>query len=401
MSAITASIGTSLNPDTREAVHDALERARAGLAGKAPAVAVVTTTVDHPAKTSFAAFREGLGSNVAIHGATTSLGVLGHGGVIAGPDGSVGVMLLAADEGAHLFTASGAIGANARDSGRDAARQLSVRAKGLGDPRAILLHASPGKEEELLVGIAEVFPQAPVFGGSAADHAIAGEWSVFTEEGPQGNALSMVGFFGDLRAGGALVAPFEPSGSEGRVTAADDRVLASVDGRPAADVLGEWVGGAIDFQVREGGNVLAQTALRPLGKRRRGSDGDHFVTIHPAQIKRPAGTVDLFARTETGETLCAMRGTREGLIEAIPRVVADALATTGLKKDEVRAAILIYCAGCAGSVGALLDEGLKRHLGAQLPGTPLLGFCTFGEQGHVPGLGNVHQDLSLSLLLVG
>jgi hypothetical protein len=27
--------------------------------------------------------------------------------------------------------------------------------------------------------------------------------------------------------------------------------------------------------------------------------------------------------------------------------------------------------------------------------------CTFGEQGFIPGLGNVHQDLSVSLLLIG
>ncbi len=30
---------------------------------------------------------------------------------------------------------------------------------------------------------------------------------------------------------------------------------------------------------------------------------------------------------------------------------------------------------------------------------PMLGLCTFGEQGHIPGLGNVHQDLSLGLTL--
>jgi hypothetical protein len=29
----------------------------------------------------------------------------------------------------------------------------------------------------------------------------------------------------------------------------------------------------------------------------------------------------------------------------------------------------------------------------------MLGLCTFGEQGYIPGLGNVHQDLSLSLTL--
>jgi hypothetical protein len=72
-----------------------------------------------------------------------------------------------------------------------------------------------------------------------------------------------------------------------------------------------------------------------------------------------------------------------------------------LRKDQVRAGVLIYCAGCAGSVGQSLDEGLRKHLADELGDVPLLGMCTFGEQGFVPGLGNLHQDLSVSLVLIG
>jgi hypothetical protein len=64
----------------------------------------------------------------------------------------------------------------------------------------------------------------------------------------------------------------------------------------------------------------------------------------------------------------------------------------------VKGAALIFCAGCAGALGSRIDEGLKTF-SRLLPGVPMLGLCTFGEQGFIPGLGNVHQDLSLSLTL--
>ena len=44
---------------------------------------------------------------------------------------------------------------------------------------------------------------------------------------------------------------------------------------------------------------------------------------------------------------------------------------------------------------------LQAELGPRLGSAPLLGLCTFGEQGFVPGIGNLHQDLSVSLLLLG
>jgi len=84
-------------------------------------------------------------------------------------------------------------------------------------------------------------------------------------------------------------------------------------------------------------------------------------------------------------------------------VLADLHAQTSarLAPEKTRAALLIYCAGCAGAVGPELDQALRARLRPLLKDIPLLGLCTFGEQGHIPGLGNVHQDLSVSLLLLG
>lgn len=96
-----------------------------------------------------------------------------------------------------------------------------------------------------------------------------------------------------------------------------------------------------------------------------------------------------------------MAGSADGLIDVVGELVRTALRSSGLRKDEVRGGALIYCAGCAGAVGPSLDEGLRRQLAPELGDIPLLGMCTFGEQGFVRGLGNVHQDISVSLVLIG
>ena len=58
-------------------------------------------------------------------------------------------------------------------------------------PRIVLLAATPGNEEEVIAGIGDVLPGVPIFGGSAADHAIEGAWSVFTSQGAVKSAVSI------------------------------------------------------------------------------------------------------------------------------------------------------------------------------------------------------------------
>jgi hypothetical protein len=108
--------------------------------------------------------------------------------------------------------------------------------------------------------------------------------------------------------------------------------------------------------------------------------------------------VDIFARIEQGDEVCLMMASPEALINEVAHLIDSALAQGGLTAREVKGAALIFCAGCAGALGSRIDDGL-RTFQRLLPGVPLMGLCTFGEQGYIPALGNVHQDLSLSLTL--
>ena len=399
MSHLLAGLGWSVHAETAVAITQAIAQALPPLQGYAPSVAFVTTTVEHDAQRVFDALRAAL-PGTAIHGITTSLGLLGREGVISGTDGVVGVLLLAGSGGVRVAVGAAPISGDPRAAAQLAAQQLLQQGDGV-LPRVILFNASPGHEEALLQTLAEQLPGVPAFGGSAADHAIAGEWSVFTSSGPLKDAVSLVGIFGAVAVGGAIRAPYVPTGHHGQVTASSGRTLHELDGRPAADVLNEWLDGALTEQIREGGNILAQTALRPLGIQCQTEAGVHWLTIHPAHINQVDRSVSLFACAAPGQTLCVMEGSVSGLTTVLGDLCSESLARAGLLPHQVGLAILIYCAGCAGAIGAELDAGLRAQLADRLGNAPLLGMCTFGEQGHVPGFGNCHQDLSVSLLLIG
>jgi hypothetical protein len=398
MSDLIIGVGTSVAAEANAAVGEALAIARRALGGREPGLALITSTVEHRAEDVHAALRRELPS-VPIHGATSCLGVIGGDRVVSGPGGAVGVALFASAGKASFAVGSASLEGGGRAAGRAAAEEL-LPSHGGAQPKLILLAATPGEEEAVLAGIAEIYPEAPVYGGSAADHAIAGDWSIYTDRGARREGVTLAAIFGDMRIGGAFGAPYRPAETSATVTEAAGRTLRTLGGEPAGAVLQRWVGDDIAEQVREGGNLLVQTALRPLGQTVPVPGGTPFhLALHPA-FAHPGGAIDLFAVPTPGATLCPMSGTPDALVGIVESLAAQALTAADLRREDVRGAFLVYCAGCAGALGPRVDEAIAK-LSAALGGVPLLGTCSFGEQGRVPSLGNVHANLSVAVLLFG
>jgi hypothetical protein len=292
MSDLRVGVGTSVSADTKAAVAEAVALARAALGGQAPALALVGATVDHAAPALWAALREAL-PGVLIHGATSSLGMLSGRGIVMGPGGGVAVQLFASAK--HVAFAVGAADFTdgARAAGRRAAEKISAGTGGK-TPRLLLVAATPGDEEAVLAGIGEVFPGVPVFGGSAADHAIEGAWSIFTDRGTERAGVSLAAFCSEgreLALGTAFDGPYQPTDQRAAVGEVQGRKLVRLGAEPAGAVLERWVGPAIADQVRVGGNLLVQTALSPLGVAHdtgRGSQR-HGRDLPDARVARLAG----------------------------------------------------------------------------------------------------------------
>ena len=399
MKSLEIGVGVSQAKDTLASVQEAVSKAKLGLT-VTPGLALVTTTVEHEREPFLAAVRAAL-PDIAVSGITTSLGILGTSGVVSSANGVVGVMLFASPDGSVQFGAASASATdNVGEAAAAAASRIQMQQPGK-TPSVLLVTPTPGAEEDVLAGIARVFPGVPAYGGSAADHAIQGEWSAFGNDGVHTNGVAIAAVFGNVKVGGAFVSPYSVTATEAVVTESDGRTIQKLDGRPAATVLGEWVGESISDQVQSGGVVLAQTALSPLAIRRKAGTRTHHIPTHPFQIVQPGGAVRVFTKPAQGDVICLLEGSVEALTGHLQNLVAEALSSGSMSKRDVTGGFLIYCAGCAAAVGAELDNALRTHLQSALGEVPLLGLCTFGEQGFVPELGNAHHNLSLSLVLFG
>ncbi len=334
-----------------------------------------------------------------IHGATSCLGAMtdeglhsddGHGAAALGfvdPDGAFGVGLRA--KGGDP---SGAATAAVADALADAGRPGEV-------PAAVFVTGAPGDEEEVLRGIeAAIGRGVPILGGSAADNDVSGRWSVFDRERSAPDAVVVTALFPSSEVAFAFHSGYEPTGHVGRVTRASGRTLHEIDGRPAARVYSEWIGGALDDTLASGGNVLARTSLHPLGRVAGTLRGTTYYQLSHPDAVTPEAALTLFTDVAVGEELVLMEGTPDSLVERAGRVARSALRTYDLDADRIAGGLVVYCAGCMLTVRPRMDE-VVAGLRAALPGRPFLGSFTFGEQGCFPGGENRHGNLMISVLL--
>jgi hypothetical protein len=265
-------------------------------------------------------------------------------------------------------------------------------------PEVLLLHATPGFEERILEGVEDAFggEPPPLYGGSAADDDLSGQWRVFHGGSTIESGFVLVGFASDAEIHGSFVSGYNPGSRRGRVTSAAGRVLRTIDHRPAAEVYDEWLGGALAAKRREGGVVLAETTLHPLGRAiDRVGAFQRYVLTHPHRVEAD-GSLSLFTDVSEGDELVLMVGSRDALFDRTDQVAARA----GRSAKTVRGGILVYCGGCVGVTGDRTGH-VSERFGARIGRAPFIGAATYGEQGCFTGrtATNRHGNLMADAIL--
>ncbi len=330
-----------------------------------------------------------------VFGATSSGGVFCSKGFVRGAQ----VLLGEDSDGVQAGSSTQACGAAgawraSRDACAEIARQLG------GPPTALLLHATPGFEERVLAGIEAVYEGncPPVYGGSAADDDLKGNWRVFGSGRVEAEGFVLTGFRSTRKIHGSFVAGYLPTQQRGVVSRAQGRIVYEIDGRPAADVYNSWRNGALAGRMG-GGVVLADTTLYPVGRlidKIRGIP--RYLLSHPHQIL-PDRSLSFFTDMATGDELVMMMGSTASLLDRTEQAVSRAM---GLDRDggPLSGGILIYCGGCVMALGertsevaSLFDQQIKR--------APFIGAATFGEVGCFAGptAVNRHGNLMCDTLL--
>ncbi len=388
---------TSSTKHTIQAVVDAYNELVTQLGAK-PHLLMLQCSINYDVETLLSTLRE-MAPNIPLHGGTSCMGVMtesgfhnhdGYGLALFGiydPEGSYGV-------GAALI----------EDDPSAAAHQATINALNNADcrgemPAMVWMTAMPGCEEALIEGIEKLLgDDIPIAGGSSADNDVSAHWKQFANDDIHTNAVVISVFVPSSEIVFAFHSGYEPTPIHGIVTKAEGRILKEIDGRPAAEVYNEWVGGGISDVLPGGGNILASTTLYPLGRA-----AGKIVNVPYYQLSHPdavteAGELTLFSTINEGDELVLMNGTIDSLVSRAGRVAKATLDAHSLSSDDIAGALVIYCAGCMLTVKDRIDE-VVNSMNKALPHTPFMGAFTFGEQGCFIGGENRHGNLMISVLM--
>lgn len=390
--------GASTHADGAAAVREAWDEVVARIG--APTFVVMASTVDYDLEAVRSALADVAGP-ARFLGGTSCGGVMTERGFWGGDGPALGLFAIS-DAVGDYGIGYASLGSDPREAARQAIKAALADAGCDGQmPAAVWLVTTPGGEEQVVLGIADVVgEQVPLVGGSTADNTIEGKWRQIVADGvKEGHVVVAVLF---PNAGIAVKTSFhsgyDPSEQKGTITGASDRVIHEIDGKPAAQVYNDWTRGSIaDVVGGEGGEVLSKTTLWPLGRAVSQVSGvPYFVLSHPERVL-PDGSLRLFTDVAVGDELICMTGSVQNLIERAGNVARAALRIGNVRPEQARAALVIFCGGCFLTVRDRIAE-VHDRLREALHGVPFLVSFTFGEQGQIVGAGNRHGNLMIATL---
>ncbi|MDF2152179.1 FIST N-terminal domain-containing protein [Vibrio sp. CAU 1672] len=334
--------------------------------------------------------------NIPFHGASSCQAVMTEQGYHAGP---VIAMLAIYDSREHAYGTGLCSYVEPGDSGvyevNQALDMALLHANRVGEvPNLILLHSTPGCEEEQIKALDErLGTLVPIIGGSAADNEIAQKWSIMTTQGTSGNGVSMTLFFSSQPVEIAFSAGHIPTKIKGIATKTDQRCLMEIDHRPALEVYREWMDKHSE-QMEQDTFLFGVASAYPIGRvAGKIYDRPYYKLSHPVRGTENGG-LETFTTIKEGEELYLMKGSRENLVGRAARVVSNALNQKVLESPKI-GAINIFCAGPMRYLKQDIDS-ICEQLNKELDELPFICPFTFGEQGRFIGGEIGHGNLMIS-----
>ena len=391
---INVGFGWSNDADARKA---GLEAARAALENRRRAdIAFVFATVGYDPSQLLAGVNEGL-RGIPIHGGTSFTGIITPAGYLGGETDAVGVLTMSTPQ-IDFGTGYAELGDDPEAAGRAAAEMALKRTDiASGKPEAVLMTASPGDEEAIMRGIAQVVGEdVPIIGGSVADNTVEGKWHIFANQTSMSSGVVVTVLFSELPLGYFYGSGYRPTDKKAVATKSEGRTVYELDGKKAVEVYADWTGQ--DPASLAGMNILGASILSPVGVYNK--DNDFYLVKHPG-IAQDDGSIALFAEVSEGDEIVLMEASVDDLIGEVASTIKAAMDMSGLEAEDVAGLILVHCGGRRGGIDARIGEVadvVKKTLGEDVP---FISYLTFGEQGCLPNGENVHGDLLLSALVIG
>lgn len=418
---VESSVGWSTNSNFKEAVSEAVFDARTKLGEKNPTFAYVIYVSNDQHEEIIEAVRNQIEPGVKIFGATSNL-ILTNDGIIEPKDFAIGVLLVASRT---IEVGIGSVDlekmSTPEESGKVAIEKaIEDSGKDPGTTPDMVLYMGTtkrGEENQIMAGIAEVIGKdVPVVGGNSEDFGpkLDNNWRQFTHEETYSTGLIVAAIYTENKVGWGFDSTFKLTDKKGIVTKSDGFRIVEIDNRPALEVYNDWVDGefynkliAGDFQSDEEAvdfTLVKQfTLMNPIAKIVRGESGQmgHFATSPiPDEQDIKDKTISVYAQVVTGDEISLYRGTWETAMNRVESIPKDAQLRGDLNKGEGVFAVMAFCNGLKTILPAEEFQKVPAITSEVLGGVPFIGAITAGEQGPMPGIGNVNANIVESVVIV-
>ncbi len=334
-----------------------------------------------------------------IIGCTSSGMIITNDGIIESEDGFAGLMSFD-DKNMNIGVAAHKAGKNAREIGRKVARQAVENAGENYSPNYFYMVASPKEEEDYLMGIQDVIGRVPMFGGSAADDTVEGNWKIFCNDQVFSDGVAVAFFYTDNDIVTSYTGAYRDTENYGLITEVkNDRTLVKIDGVSALKKYADWIGKKPSEL--KGQNLLVASITKPLGVK--DPLGNLTVVRHP-MFGDDMGTktttddvINLGNKVVEKTAIVQLEATVDELIKSTKTTLKDAKSQL---TTEPAGYFLVHCGGRKLGIGDRIDE-VYKNLVEEARGVPFITVFTFGEYGYDEHSANICGGLMLSFTAFG
>ena len=379
-----SNVGYSTLESAFEAGKETAEKAKHGLKGSK--VGMLFTSVDYNQNEVMKGVKSVVG-DTPIVGCTSSGAIIVPDGVITSDHGFAGMLLL--DDENMVVGAAGSPLKNgdARETGRMVAMEALDRAGLDYAPSYYYMVASPKEEEYYVKGIQDVIGDVPFFGGSAADNALSGDWSIFCDGTSFSDGVAVIFFYTDKPIETVYTGAYHESKNVGIITKIDgDRKLVEIDGVSALKKYAEWTNKNPDELM--GMDLLVASITAPLGVK--DTIGDLIAIRHPMGGNKDY-SINIGNKLAVNTAIIQMECTVDELISSTGATLKD----VNNKLDAPAAYFLVHCGGRKMGIGDRIEE-VHKELVKTSKGVPFITIFTFGEYGYNEHTRNTCGGLMLS-----
>ena len=334
-----------------------------------------------------------------VIGCTSSGMIITNDGIIESEDGFAGLMSFD-DKNMNIGVAAHKAGKNAREIGRKVARQAVENAGENYSPNYFYMVASPKEEEDYLMGIQDVIGRVPMFGGSAADDTVEGNWKIFCNDQVFSDGVAVAFFYTDNDIVTSYTGAYRDTENYGLITEVkNDRTLVKIDGVSALKKYADWIGKKPSEL--KGQNLLVASITKPLGVK----DPLGNLTV----VRHPMFGDDMGTKTTTDDVInLGNKVVEKTAIVQLEATVDELIKSTKTTLKDVKSQLstepagyfLVHCGGRKLGIGDRIDE-VYKNLVEEARGVPFITVFTFGEYGYDEHSANICGGLMLSFTAFG